>query len=34
MTRHGCPRLGIRVKEMVGGIRGWEAEGYPVERGA
>lgn len=25
-------RLGFRVKEMVGGLRGWEAEGYPVQR--
>lgn len=24
--------LGFRVKEMVGGIEAWEAEGYPVER--
>ena len=24
--------LGFRVKEMVGGIDAWEAEGYPVER--
>ena len=27
-------RLGVRVKEMTGGLRGWEAEGYPVEKGA
>lgn len=26
--------LGFRVKEMVGGLEAWEAEGYPVERGA
>jgi rhodanese-related sulfurtransferase len=26
--------LGFQVKEMVGGIDAWEAEGYPVERGA
>lgn len=26
--------LGFRVKEMVGGIEAWEAEGYPVERSA
>lgn len=26
-------QLGIPVKEMVGGIRGWEAEGYLVETG-
>lgn len=25
--------LGFRVKEMLGGIEAWEAEGYPVERG-
>lgn len=25
-------RLGFRVKEMVGGIRAWESEGYLVER--
>jgi rhodanese-related sulfurtransferase len=25
-------KLGFRVKEMVGGIRAWEGEGYPVER--
>jgi rhodanese-related sulfurtransferase len=24
-------RLGFKVKEMVGGIRAWEAEGYPLE---
>lgn len=27
-------KLGIRAKEMVGGIRAWEVEGYPVETGA
>lgn len=26
--------LGFRVKEMIGGIDAWEAEGYPIERGA
>jgi rhodanese-related sulfurtransferase len=26
-------QLGVRVKEMTGGIRGWEAEGYAIERG-
>jgi rhodanese-related sulfurtransferase len=26
-------QLGIPVKEMLGGLRAWEAEGYPVERG-
>ncbi len=26
-------RLGYRVKEMTGGIRGWQAEGYAVETG-
>ena len=26
-------RLGFRVKEMTGGIRGWQAEGYAVETG-
>ena len=26
--------LGFRVKEMVGGIEAWEAEGYAVERGS
>lgn len=26
-------QLGIPVKEMLGGLRGWEAEGYPVETG-
>jgi rhodanese-related sulfurtransferase len=26
--------LGFRVKEMLGGIEAWNAEGYPVERGA
>ena len=25
--------LGRPVKEMIGGINGWEAEGYPLERG-
>jgi rhodanese-related sulfurtransferase len=25
-------QLGFRVKEMLGGVRGWEADGYPVER--
>jgi rhodanese-related sulfurtransferase len=25
--------LGFRVKEMLGGIEGWKAEGYPVETG-
>lgn len=25
--------LGFRVKEMIGGIEAWEAEGYPVETG-
>ena len=25
--------LGFRVKEMVGGIEAWEAEGYPVATG-
>ena len=25
--------LGFRVKEMVGGIDAWQAEGYPVETG-
>lgn len=24
--------LGFRVKEMVGGIDAWQAEGYPIER--
>lgn len=24
-------QLGFRVKEMLGGIRGWQAEGYAVE---
>jgi rhodanese-related sulfurtransferase len=26
-------QLGVRVKEMTGGLRGWEAEGYAVEKG-
>lgn len=26
-------RLGFRVKEMIGGIEAWKAEGYPVARG-
>lgn len=26
-------QLGYRVKEMTGGIRGWQAEGYAVEAG-
>jgi rhodanese-related sulfurtransferase len=25
--------LGFRVKEMLGGIEGWQHEGYPVETG-
>lgn len=24
-------RLGFRVKEMLGGLRGWQAEGYAIE---
>lgn len=26
--------LGLRVKEMVGGLHGWRDEGYPVETGS